>query len=140
MKVKIAVFVVALFLPAMVLAQAVAPPPQPLRLVNGHWTPYDPPSDFPDGATVHTIVRGDTLWDLAAAYLGDPYLWPQLWERNPYIKDSHWIYPGDPVVIDVAVQAPPTEVEEVVAGETVTSELDVPDAPGELSEKQLPHL
>jgi len=71
---------------------------------------------------VHTIVKGDTLWDLAAHYLGDPFLWPQIWERNPYIKDSHWIYPGDPVVIDLAVQEAPVAEAEVPAEETVLSE------------------
>lgn len=122
MKAKIPVALVALLLPTIAFGQAVAPPPQPLHLVGDHWTPYDPPSEFPEGSTVHTVVPGDTLWDLAASYLGDPYLWPQLWERNPYIKDSHWIYPGDPIVIDVAVQEPPTEVEEVYPDDTVTSE------------------
>ncbi len=104
-----------------VAAQAVAPPPQPLRLVGDHWTPWDPPTELPEGATVHIVERGDTLWDLASRYLGDPYLWPQIWERNPYIKDSHWIYPGDPIVIDVAVQ-PPVPVEDVAAPDTTMSE------------------
>ena len=122
MKAKIGLFIVALLLPTIAFSQAVAPPPQPLHLVDGHWTPYDPPSEFPEGSTVHRVVPGDTLWDLANTYLGDPYLWPQIWERNPYIKDSHWIYPGDPIAIDVAVQEAPTEVEEVVPQETVTSE------------------
>ena len=122
MKAKIGLFIVALVLPTIAFSQAVAPPPQPLHLVDGHWTPYDPPSEFPEGSTVHRVVPGDTLWDLANTYLGDPYLWPQIWERNPYIKDSHWIYPGDPIAIDVAVQEAPTEVEEVVPQETVTSE------------------
>ena len=122
MNVKIPVLVVALLLPTIAFSQAVAPPPQPLHFVDGHWTPYDPPTDFPEGSTVHRVVSGDTLWDLAATYLGDPYLWPQIWERNPYIKDSHWIYPGDPIAIDVAVQEPPAEVEEVFPEETVTSE------------------
>jgi len=95
-------------LPALAVAAGVAPPPKPLHKVGDHWTPYNPPTEFPEGAKVHVIKKGDTLWDLAKAYLGNPYLWPQIWERNPYIKDSHWIYPGDPVVIDIAVQkAPP---------------------------------
>ncbi|MGD9252435.1 MAG: LysM peptidoglycan-binding domain-containing protein [Holophagae bacterium] len=112
MSAKIRIAIVALFLPMMVAAQTVAPPPQPLQFVNDHWTPYDPPTEFPDGAMVHTIVKGDTLWDLAAHYLGDPFLWPQLWERNPYIRDSHWIYPGDPLIVDLAVeQAVPVEEE-----------------------------
>ncbi len=103
-----------LLLPALVAAQSVSPPPQPLHMVGDHWTPYEPPTEFPEGAQVHVIERGDTLWDLAAKNLGDPYLWPQIWERNPYIKDAHWIYPGDPLVIDVAVEAPPAPVEEPV--------------------------
>ncbi len=107
----------ALLLPALVAAQSVAPPPQPLHMVGDHWTPYDPPTEFPEGAKVHVIERGDTLWDLAAKNLGDPYLWPQIWERNPYIKDAHWIYPGDPLVIDIAVEAPPAPPEEQVTPE-----------------------
>ena len=108
--------------PVLVAAQTVAPPPRPLHLVGDHWTPYNPPTEFPEGARVHTIVKGDTLWDLAKQYLGDPYLWPQIWERNPYIRDSHWIYPGDPVVIDVAVQpAPPVEEKEVTPPSTEVS-------------------
>ncbi len=31
-------------------------------------------------------------------WLGDPFLWPQVWDQNRYILDSHWIYPGDPLV------------------------------------------
>ena len=97
-------------LPAFVVAGGVAPPPKPLHKVGQHWTPYTPPSEFPKGAKVHIIKKGDTLWDLAQQYLGNSYLWPQIWERNPYIRDSHWIYPGDPVVVDIAVtKAPPVK-------------------------------
>ncbi len=78
-------------------------PPSELHLVGDHWTAWNPPSTFPEGAEVHTIVRGDTLWDLAARFYGDPYLWPQLWERNQYIRDAHWIYPGDPLVVGFEV-------------------------------------
>lgn len=119
--------VIACLLPICVAAQSVSPPPQPLHLVGDHWTPYDPPTEFPEGAQVHTVVKGDTLWDLAAAYLGDPYLWPQIWERNPYIQDSHWIYPGDPIVIDVAVQAMDTATQDVTPEDTTVSEVEFAD-------------
>lgn len=109
------IIAILITMPLSANSATVAPPPQPLHMVGDHWTPYDPPSEFPEGSTVHVVLRGDTLWDLAQQYLQDPYLWPQIWERNPYIKDSHWIYPGDPVVIDLAVQeAEPEEVPEEV--------------------------
>lgn len=87
--------------------QAAERPPTDLKLVGDHWTAWDPPATFPEGTEVYTIERGDTLWDLASRFYGDPYLWPQLWERNQYILDAHWIYPGDPLAISVEV----TEVE-----------------------------
>ena len=72
------------------------PPPKDLKFVNDHWTPWDPPEA---GEGAYIIQKGDTLWDLAAEWLGDPYLWPQIWDENRYIMDSHWIYPGDPLGI-----------------------------------------
>jgi hypothetical protein len=76
-------------------------PPSDLHLVGDHWTAWNPPVP-PEGVQVYTIVRGDTLWDLANRFLGNPYLWPQIWELNQYILDAHWIYPGDPLVIGPA--------------------------------------
>lgn len=90
-----------LLLGGMVLADD--GPPKDLHYEGDHWTAWDPPDEFPEGSEVYTVQPGDTLWDLAAANLGDPYLWPQLWERNQYILDAHWIYPGDPLVMSVEV-------------------------------------
>lgn len=91
-------------------------PPKDLKLVGDHWTAWDPPSEFPDGAQLHIIERGDTLWDLAERFLGNPYLWPQLWEPNRYILDAHWIYPGDPLLVGLEV-APAEELEAMPSGE-----------------------
>src|SRR5687768_13830351 len=72
--------------------------------VARHWSRYQYPETIPDGATYYIIVPGDTLWDISQRFLRNPYLWPQIWDRNRYITDAHWIYPGDPLIIpDIAV-------------------------------------
>lgn len=86
-------------------------PPADLHLVGDHWTAWDPPTSFPEGAQVHTIEVGDTLWDLAGRFYGNPYLWPQIWEQNRYVLDAHWIYPSDPLIVGFEV----TPIEDVRA-------------------------
>ncbi len=66
---------------------------------DGHYTPYNLPT-YPKNAKIHIVKRGDTLWDLAKTYLNNSYLWPQIWEKNSYITNPHWIYPGDPILIE----------------------------------------
>ncbi len=56
------------------------------------------PTEYPEGL-VHAVVKGDTLWDLSGKYLGSPWLWPDLWERNRFITNPHYIYPGIRVVV-----------------------------------------
>jgi hypothetical protein len=48
---------------------------------------------------VHTVIAGDTLWDLSAKYLGSPWKWTEIWERNRFLTNPHYIYPGIQVVI-----------------------------------------
>jgi len=83
--------------------QTAPPPDTGLKVgpasIPRHWSRYRYPETIPDGATYYIIVRGDTLWDLAGKYLGNPYLWPQIWDQNRYITDAHWIYPGDPLIM-----------------------------------------
>jgi LysM domain len=64
-----------------------------------HWSRYQCPDTIPEGATYYIIVRGDTLWDIAGRFLGNPFLWPQIWDANRCITDAHWIYPGDPLIM-----------------------------------------
>ena len=72
-----------------------------------HWSRNRCPETVPDGASYYIVVKGDTLWDIARRFLGNPYLWPQIWDRNRCITDAHWIYPGDVLIIpDVNVVAP----------------------------------
>lgn len=72
--------------------------------VEEHASKWDYPKELkvPEGSKTHMVQKGDTLWDLAGKYLGNPYAWPQIWELNQWIKDPHWIYPGDPLIIDLA--------------------------------------
>ena len=112
-----AVAAVALCLTAAAGAYAADQPPRDLHQVGDHWTAWDPPTEFPPGAQVYTIVPGDTLWALAGRFYQNPYLWPQLWERNQYIKDAHWIYPGDPLVVSLEVAPVEELAEEDLGGE-----------------------
>ncbi|TRX58152.1 LysM peptidoglycan-binding domain-containing protein [Thalassomonas sp. M1454] len=48
-----------------------------------------------DAPKTYVVVKGDTLWDISAMFLNEPWLWPKLWRLNPDIKNPHLIYPGD---------------------------------------------
>ncbi|MBW2607367.1 MAG: LysM peptidoglycan-binding domain-containing protein [Deltaproteobacteria bacterium] len=55
---------------------------------------------------MHFVVKGDTLWDIAARYLGDPFLYPEL-AKLSRINDPDLIYPGDIIRIIIKKQPAP---------------------------------
>ena len=65
--------------------------------------PYEPqlvqmatPVPLAEGHPNEYVVQvGDTLWDISARFLEDPWFWPEIWYVNPNIENPHLIYPGD---------------------------------------------
>src|SRR5512137_2371998 len=49
----------------------------------------------PNAPERYVVKKGDTLWDISAMYLSEPWYWPEIWYVNPSIANPHLIYPGD---------------------------------------------
>ncbi len=61
-------------------------------------------ADHPDR---YVVAKGDTLWDISARFLTDPWLWQDIWHMNPAIENPHLIYPED-VIRLVYINGKPT--------------------------------
>ncbi len=52
-----------------------------------------------DAPNVYIVKKGDTLWDIAKHYLNSPWRWKEIWAVNPQVRNPHWIYPGDKLLM-----------------------------------------
>lgn len=111
-----------------------------LRMVPGRHLPYE-----------YVVKKGDTLWDIAARFLKNPWQWPEIWERNSYITNPDLIYPGDLLVFDqrdgmlklkVVRAGPQARALPLEAIPTVRAELILPflNRPGIATDEELKHL
>ena len=60
----------------------------PARNVN-------PPTLQANAPHVYVVKKGDTLWDISKKFLKNPYRWREIWASNKHVKNPHWIFPGD---------------------------------------------
>ena len=74
----------------------------------------------------HTVVPKDCLWDLAKHYYSNPFRWRVIHAANTNIvKDPHWIYPKQVLVIPDDTAA---EMGELPARPVETQPAPDPDA------------
>ncbi len=74
----------------------------------------------------YTVAAGDTLWGISGKELGDPFLWPKIWQENPAISNPDRLYPGQKIKIPLRYAQKSTAGPEVAVA---------PPQKGEIREK-----
>lgn len=64
----------------------------------------------------YVIKDRDTLWDISAVYLKNPFLWPEIWKENKYVADPDLIYPGNRLNIPGMLKTEDTTMTEEASG------------------------
>ena len=64
-------------------------------------------SDHPSS---YVVQRGDTLWDISARFLEEPWRWREIWRANPQIENPDLIYAGDKVALTFEAGQPVLQV------------------------------
>jgi len=104
----------------MLSAQTPVPPNAPPKKPAPTVVPASAPVE---GEVAHVVKRGDTLWDIAKAYLKDPFRWPEVFQRNTdVVENPHWIYPGE------TIRIPGSEVRPEVLARVMTKPAPKPAA------------
>lgn len=55
----------------------------------------NPPTLQANAPNVYVVKKGDTLWDISKKFLQNPLRWREIWASNKHVKNPHWIFPGD---------------------------------------------
>jgi len=82
----------------------------------------------PESGLYYTVEKGDTLWDISQHFYDSPWVWPDLWQKNDYIANPHWIYPGSRIRIFSREGT-----------ETVSKARLTPEAPPKVESQAPPH-
>ena len=70
----------------------------------------------------YKVIKGDCLWNISKAELNDPFMWPKIWEKNKWIVNPHWIYPGQIIKIPLYLIQEKKQEEQVTPKPAATSQ------------------